>query len=40
MEAVHRVSSIVAELMYDVLKTGRPFDARKFARRLDRLVSG
>jgi Domain of unknown function (DUF1841) len=39
MEAIHQVSRIVVEFMYDILKRKRPFDVQKFARRLDQLVS-
>jgi Domain of unknown function (DUF1841) len=40
MEAIHQVSSIVVEFMYDTLKTRRPFDVHKFVRRLGQLISG
>lgn len=39
MEAIHDVSRIVVEFMYDMLKTRKPFDLQKYVRRLNQLVS-
>ena len=37
-EVVHRVGSIVTELLYDTLKNQRPYNERAYVRKLRRLV--
>ncbi len=39
LEAIHEVSRIVVEFMYDMLKTRTSFDLQKYVKRLNQLVS-